>query len=103
MRKVLAGEAAPFRNFQLKYHVDDKGIIIFNLPDNATIRDAGQAIYFSASNDKAEELASRLAKARWGQSATLEGNKLIKMPVTEQLAEQQIQQDHPMDLSGFGR
>jgi hypothetical protein len=99
MREVLAEESAPLRNAPLKYHVDDKGIVIFNLPDNVTIRDAGQAIYFSANNEKAEELATKLAKVRWGQSVTLKGNKLVGVP----MAEQQIQQDWPMDLSGVGR
>jgi hypothetical protein len=59
MRDVLAGEVMPLRNALLKYHVDDKGTVIFSLPDNITIRDAGQAIYFSANNARAVELATR--------------------------------------------
>ncbi len=99
MREVLASEAVPFRNAPLKYRVDGKGTILFSLPDNITIRDSGQAIHFLANTDKAEALATKLAKARWGQSASLEGSKLMKAPV----AEQQIQQDRSMGFSGMDR
>ncbi len=98
MRKVLASEAAPLRNAPLKYRVDGKGAILFSLPDNITIRDAGQAIHFSANNDKAEALATKLAKARWGHSVSLEGNTLMKVSVTEQ----RIQQGHAMYSNGLG-
>ncbi len=99
MREILASEAAPLRNAKCKYRVDGKGAIIFSLPDNITIRDAGQTIHFSANNDKAEALATKMAKARWGYSATIDGNKLMKAPATEQ----EIQRDRQMDVSGFGR
>jgi hypothetical protein len=99
MREALSGETAPLGNARLKYRVDGKGTLIFNLPDGVTIRDAGQEIYCTSNNEKAEALAAKLAKIRWGHSAVNNGHKLMKK--TE--VEYQANQDQPRDMGGFGR
>ena len=93
MRDMLKNEATPFQKAPpLKYHIDGKGVIIFSLPDGGMIRDHGEEIHFSANNQKAAELAAKLAKVRWGQNVTVDNHvfklELVDMPVQTYQPEQ---------------
>jgi len=60
-----------------KYRLDNKGTVIFSLPDGGIIRDSGEAIHFRPGCDgQAKDLAEKLAQARWGQTVSLTGQTL---------------------------
>ena len=59
---------------EFKYSIDAKGTLIFKLPDGGSIRDTGSEVHFSADNELAKRLSTKLAQARWGQSVALDGN-----------------------------
>ncbi len=49
-----------------QYTIDAKGTLIFKLPNSDTIRDTGAEVHFTAHNEQAKRIASKLAQARWG-------------------------------------
>jgi hypothetical protein len=77
MRELLERESTPGAPAQeLRFRIDTKGTILFSLPNGGTIRDSGAAIHFSANNEKAGELARKLAGARWGKSWSIVGGEI---------------------------
>ena len=74
MRKIWREEAGGlYPQPELKYTIDAKGTVIFNLPKGGTIRDTGTEIHFSSNDDKVKDLAQKLALAKWGPSVDLTG------------------------------
>jgi hypothetical protein len=55
------------------YSIDSKGTIIFKLSSGASIRDTGTEVHFTANNEQAKHIASKLAHARWGSKTQIEG------------------------------
>jgi hypothetical protein len=90
MRDVLEGETGGSKGKNTpepmpRWRVDTKGTVIFVLPSGATIRDTGGEIHFSAHDQRARELAEKLARKKWGPAMGLEGNILKwrkPMPLT---------------------
>ena len=73
MKEILG--AGPGRAW--KYRLDNKGTVIFSLAGGGIIRDSGEAIHFRpGSDDQAKAVAEKLAQARWGQAAKLNGQTL---------------------------
>jgi len=55
--------------------LDNKGTVIFTLPGGGIIRDSGAAIHFRlGDDDKTRAVAEKLARAKWGQVVSLNGN-----------------------------
>ncbi|GHV56194.1 hypothetical protein FACS189460_0530 [Deltaproteobacteria bacterium] len=65
---------------ELKYTIDAKGTVIFACPKGGSVRDSGSAIHFSPRNEKAKNLAQKLAQVKWGQLVELTGNTLKQKP-----------------------
>ena len=74
MRELFRSEG--FKN-EPQYTIDTKGTIIFKLPDGGTIRDAGTEVHFSALNDQARRMGTKLAQIKWGQAVSIDNGVLI--------------------------
>jgi hypothetical protein len=59
-----------------QYSIDTKGTIIFKLPNGASIRDTGSEIHFTATNEQAKRIATKLASFRSGKSVSADGTVL---------------------------
>ncbi len=78
MERVIAeARADGLEPGEVKRRVDSKGVVIFTLENGGSIRDAGKELYFSRSKE-AEALALLYARAKWGKSISMEGNRISR-------------------------
>ena len=85
MRKIWRQEAGGSYPLPvLKYAIDAKGTVIFTLPKGGTIRDTGTEIHFSPNDEKAKDLAQKLAQAKWGLSVDWTG-QILKQKQAEKV------------------
>jgi hypothetical protein len=65
----------PQKNNKLDYNIDTKGVIIYNIKEiGAVIRDNGQAIYCSKTDQASLNLVKQYAILKWGSGLIVEGN-----------------------------
>jgi len=77
MQKIWRQEAGGlYSPAKLKFTIDAKGTVIFTLPKGGTIRDNGSEIHYSPQDEKAKSLAQKLAQAKWGLAAEVNGHVL---------------------------
>jgi len=87
MQKIWRQEAGGLSPpTDMKYTIDAKGTVIFTLPRGGSIRDNGPEIHFSPQDEKAKSLAQKLAQAKWGLTAELNGHILKRKPILETAA-----------------
>lgn len=60
---------------EFTYNIDAKGSILFTFANGDLIRDMGYKIYFSVHVPAIREVALKLARAKWGADARLEGTR----------------------------
>lgn len=65
-------------NSNFRFHIDNKGTIIFTLSSGGTIRDTGKTLYFTVSDKATCEIAQMYAKRKWGKYICLKGNEIQK-------------------------
>ncbi len=69
---------------EVKRRVDGKGVVIFTLESGGTIRDAGRELFFSGGDKAAEAAALLYARAKWGKSISLDGNRISRFSLEKE-------------------
>ena len=69
-----SGSGRIFKDFSCR--IDAKGTVLFTLASGGLVRDAGDQIFFSAHDKAAQDVALKLAQAKWGKAINLEGNSV---------------------------
>ena len=74
----------------IKHQIDNKGTVIFTLPNGKTLRDTGKTVYFG--NDKlAQEVANLYAKSKWGNKTQIKDNQVVFAPGVKMSKGQSLQ------------
>ena len=92
MRQLAEGEIAKGnKDFEgLKHHIDNKGTVIFTMPNGGHIKDSGKQIWFS-NGDKCKQLARLYSAQRWGKKLELQGNIIIPAKTIQQQYQKSIE------------
>ncbi|WP_084312948.1 TraI/MobA(P) family conjugative relaxase [Desulfobulbus elongatus] len=61
----------------VRHDIDNRGVVIFTLPNGGTIRDAGKKLYFSQGQDQAARI---YANAKFGKRISVTGNTIERGP-----------------------
>lgn len=71
----------------IRHHVDRKGAVVFTLQDEASIRDTGRDVFFSARSEAARKAALLYAQKKWGKHIRLEANRIVRHEMSNRAPE----------------
>ena len=72
----LRGSAAPYLD-GITRRIDNKGAVIFTLPTGGRVLDTGSEVYFSGSDEAAQQIAHLYAQKKWGNRVKADKGRLI--------------------------